>query len=198
MNREEWLQLGVRCLAPLVFKHDLEQTIKVSCGWPSTKARAASGKRIGECWSTECSAEGVNQIFISPLLHDSREVLAVLTHELVHAAVGVECGHRGAFVNRAKQVGLEGKPTATYAGKELEGKLSIIVESIGLYPHEEFTPSDKEQKKQSTRMIKLECRCGYVARTTRKWIAVGVPTCCCGGEFEVDGLDEDESENGDG
>ena len=195
MNREEWLSQGAAHLRAYVYDFP---AVRISCGWPSTKARASSGKRIGECWSTECSAEGVNQIFISPLLHKSVEVLAVLTHELVHAAVGVEVGHKGKFTKLARQVGLEGKPTATYAGAKLEGKLSVIVESIGLYPHEEFTPSDKERKKQGTRMIKLECGgCGYVARTTRKWIAVGVPVCCCGGEFEVDGLDdEDESEDG--
>jgi hypothetical protein len=34
---------------------------------------------------------------------------------------------------------------------------------------------------QGTRMLKLECSgCGYVARTTRKWLEVGAPSCCCG------------------
>jgi hypothetical protein len=41
-------------------------------------------------------------------------------------------------------------------------------------------------KKQSTRMLKLECdECGYVVRTTQKWINVGVPVCHCGAEFQV-------------
>lgn len=32
-----------------------------------------------------------------------------------------------------------------------------------------------------SRMKKLECpKCGYAARTTKKWIEVGLPTCPCG------------------
>lgn len=33
-------------------------------------------------------------------------------------------------------------------------------------------------KKQSTRLIKVECPCcGYVARVTRKWLKEGRPKC---------------------
>jgi hypothetical protein len=42
------------------------------------------------------------------------------------------------------------------------------------------------RRKQSTRMLKLECtNCGYTVRTTQKWIEVGLPTCCCGSDMEV-------------
>jgi hypothetical protein len=35
-----------------------------------------------------------------------------------------------------------------------------------------------------SRQLKLECSdCGYVVRTSRKWIDVGLPVCCCGSEF---------------
>jgi uncharacterized paraquat-inducible protein A len=36
-----------------------------------------------------------------------------------------------------------------------------------------------------SRMVKAECpRCGYIIRTTRKWMyAVGMPMCPCGGVF---------------
>ena len=47
-------------------------------------------------------------------------------------------------------------------------------------------------------MIKLICEdCGYTVRTTRKWLKVGFPTCCCGGAMELE--DEEillELENG--
>jgi hypothetical protein len=37
-------------------------------------------------------------------------------------------------------------------------------------------------------MLKLECEdCGYVVRTTQKWIEMGSPTCYCGGHFKVEG-----------
>jgi hypothetical protein len=35
-------------------------------------------------------------------------------------------------------------------------------------------------KKQSTRMVKCECPdCGYIVRTTRKWLEEGAPICPC-------------------
>jgi len=38
----------------------------------------------------------------------------------------------------------------------------------------------------STRMIKLTCpACGYLVRTTRRWLAAGPPTCPCGTPMDV-------------
>ena len=35
-------------------------------------------------------------------------------------------------------------------------------------------------------MLKLQCPgCGYLTRTTRTWMEVGVPVCCYGDDFEV-------------
>jgi hypothetical protein len=40
--------------------------------------------------------------------------------------------------------------------------------------------------KQGTRLLKCECpECGYVVRTTQKWLDVGVPSCPCGAEMVV-------------
>lgn len=52
-------------------------------------------------------------------------------------------------------------------------------------PHGEIhAPTD--ERKQSTRMLKLQCPgCGYVIRTTRTWLEHGIPVCCCGDDFEV-------------
>jgi hypothetical protein len=39
---------------------------------------------------------------------------------------------------------------------------------------------------QTTRMLKLACRgCGYVVRTSGKWLKTGVPSCHCGRKFRV-------------
>ncbi len=38
-------------------------------------------------------------------------------------------------------------------------------------------------------MLKLQCPgCAYVIRTTRTWLDVGLPVCCCGEDFEVASL----------
>jgi hypothetical protein len=39
---------------------------------------------------------------------------------------------------------------------------------------------------RTTRNRKAECLdCGYVIRVTRDWIAAGLPSCVCGGTFEL-------------
>jgi hypothetical protein len=63
---------------------------RVAIGFPSTGKR---GKRIGECWDGRASADGTFEVLIRPDQSDPIEVAAILAHELVHAAVGLECGH---------------------------------------------------------------------------------------------------------
>jgi hypothetical protein len=54
-----------------------------------------------------------------------------------------------------------------------------------------------KKRKQGTRLIKVECEmCGYVVRTTNKWLRVGRPTCCCGGKMLVDWDSAKRPENG--
>jgi hypothetical protein len=74
--------------------------------------------------------------------------------------------------------------TATVAGPVLREWIESKIEALGEMPYGSLNLDGR--KKQSTRMIKVECvDCGYTLRTTQKWIAVGVPTCCCGGEMGV-------------
>jgi len=181
MNREQWLSDGKARLNDLFIEkgYSLPSNIAVSCSWPSKSIR----KRIGEAWSPEVSPNGTYETFISPILDDPIRVLDVLTHELIHHAVGVDKGHGKAFRDCALSLGLEGKMTATYAGEELTKRLNAIVEKLGPYPHGAIQPSDNK-KKQGTRLIKCECpSCGYVARTTNKWIdTYGAPICPCNHE----------------
>jgi hypothetical protein len=176
LNREDWLTKAVIPLTDLINESTdltLNRDVRVSCGWPGGKS---VNKIIGQCWPTHLG-KGTAQLFISPLLVKPVQVLETLLHELIHAADDCEHGHRGPFVKACKAVGLEGKPTATVAGKELRARLAIIAEDLGAYPHNGINPKDKV-KTQSTRMIKLECpECEYVLRTTRKWIEVALPVC---------------------
>ena len=72
----------------------------------------------------------------------------------------------------ALAIGLEGKMTATTAGDALKALLQAIVKRLGDYPHEELDISNR--KKQTTRMMKVECSdicCGFSFRASRKQIA---------------------------
>jgi hypothetical protein len=197
MTREEWLNKMTDKLRNDFIEAggELPENIRVTCGWPSQGAKAKKKRRIGECWGDDRSGDGHFEIFISPLLDDKVEVAAVLIHELTHAAVGIEAGHKAAFRKVATAMGLEGKMTATTPSKALEEHLTLVTAEVGPYPHAKLSFSRK--KVQGTRMIKVQCPdpgCGYILRTTQKWIDIGLPTCCCGKEMEAEVKEEEDDE----
>lgn len=177
MTREQWLIQAIEELQDSVFAEHgaVIPPVRVSVGFPGGGHKR---KAIGECWNPEAANDKISQIFISPVLSDSVRVLDVLAHEIIHA-IYPKAGHKGAFKQLATAIGLEGKMTATTAGPELTEKLKIISENLGDYPHAALNLGNR--KKQSTRLIKLECvECGYIARTTNKWIEqIGAPICPC-------------------
>lgn len=154
----------------------------VSAGFPS---KMGLSKRIGECWAAEASGDKTqHHIFINPRLEDPIEVIATLAHEMVHAADNGENGHKGPFTKMVRAMGLEGKPTATYAGDDFKEVVCKVLDECGFYPHVKLV-SVSTPAKQSTRMLKVEAKCcGYMVRTTKKWLEVGVPMCPCGNEME--------------
>lgn len=183
MTREEWLiQAAGRLAESGLFQASLPP-VQVSIGWPLRKATGRN-KAIGQCFATIAARDGKAHIFVSPVLEDPIEVLETLVHELVHAVVGVKCGHRGAFTRLIRAIGLEGKPTATHAGPDLRVKLEALASELGPFPHGSLSALER-MKKQGTRMLKLTCpNCGYLVRTTRQWIEHGLPRCPCGSQFE--------------
>lgn len=194
-TREEWLQAAIALLAPMVDYETQKQglmtpeRIHVSVGFPST---GRGGKRIGECWAKTASADESPHVFIHPSLSDGVRVLGVLIHEMIHA-VGI-MGHKSDFRRPAVALGLTGKMTATEESDELKSTLQTMIDDdLGEYPHARLDASKSSIKKQTTRMVKLECMaddgdaagCGMIIRTTRKWLEeIGEPACACGGRFE--------------
>jgi hypothetical protein len=195
-TREQWLLRAVEGLRPVFthYGHKLPRHIRVSCGWPSKGAVALRRRVIGECWGIELAADKVPQIFISPAhplvkTADPTGVLATLAHELVHVCVG-KARHKGPFKKVMLQIGLDGKPTSTHAGKGLLPTLKKLAKRLGKYPHSALKPGG-QFKVQGTRLIKIECGgCGYICRTTRAWLDTGLPTCCCGEVFAEAGAEE--------
>lgn len=200
MNRERWLTELAALMAPRFEAEGFPiPRVRVSVGFPFR----SRGATIGQCWAPEVSSDGVSEIFISPQVDES-DAVHVLVHELAHAAVGIPEGHKGNFTKLIRALGLEGKPTATVAGPATEWAYELS-RSLPYYPHGEMdmgggftiggpTPGvpipssgdpSPERPKQSTRLVKLECGgCGYIARTTRKWLdGVGVLHCPDHGEM---------------
>lgn len=166
MTREEWLNLGVEALRRIFAEagHTVPAKVRVSCSWPGG---GSARKRIGECWASKSSAENYNEIFISPVVAEPVAALDILAHELCHAVDDCKNGHKAPFVKIARSIGLEGKPTATVAGEDLRRKLTSIAVGLGDYPHAAVSLGGR--KKQTTRMLKVECQdCDGIFRTTQK------------------------------
>lgn len=180
MTREKWLGAGVNELRGL-FQHvgsPLPDIVHASIGFPSRGALSRTRRVIGQCWAGENSSDGNCQIFISPLLVTPFDILDTLTHELAHV-VTPGAGHKGKFITVAKALGLtEGKPRSAAAGPQLRDLLEKIALEIGPLSHPALTAAMLAATPQATRMLKCECSgCGYVARTTQKWLDVGAPIC---------------------
>lgn len=192
MTREAWLNEVTARMAPWFadLGYPLPGKIRCSVGWPFGGGRS---NVIGECWEASASGDDTNEIFVSPRLDDPVMVAATLAHELVHAAVGIEAKHGPLFKKVAKGIGLGGKMTATVPEEHFRGRIEPILAAVGPLPHAALTGKSSAKPKQTTRMIKCVCpECGYVARTTRKWIDdTGTPHCPAHGAMEIEADEAD-------
>lgn len=174
-NRESWLAsladaIGDWYDPPL-------PACRIGVGFTSKGLRS---KRIGECWATDASTDGAAAIFVHPRLIDPLEVAATVAHELIHASVGQEAKHGPVFKRAALAIGLTGKMTATEAGPEFVERIGPVLADLGPYPHAALSPKGGTSTgpKQTTRMLKVECACGFTVRMARSWIDdVGTPIC---------------------
>lgn len=145
-TREEWLLNATKELRPLFKKHGhaIPTKIMMGCGWP----KGGKMEVIGQCFGKSWTNNGTTHIFISPTQGDNIAVLAILVHELVHAAVGCEEKHGGKFKTMARALGLEGKLTHTTVSKKsiLYPTLSKISKKLGKYPHSKMVLKAKPTK----------------------------------------------------
>lgn len=210
MNRETWLEKALPLLLPLFTEagYELPEKLHVSVGFPSTRALSSKNRRIGECWAGRVSNDGAPHIFISPVIDDALRVLGVLIHELIHASIGNEAGHKKPFVEAMKLLGLEGKPTATTESDALVEKLKPIAELLGPYPQPKFDAvklqEEKDKKKQGTRLLKAVCPNGdasvnkvYTIRITKVHLdSFGAPFCPkCKSQLVLEGGQDESSDS---
>lgn len=152
--------------------------VRISCGLPSTGAFRTGKRAIGEAWASTASRDQHFEIFISPTIDDAIQVLATLAHELVHVTVGLKAGHRGQFIECARDIGLLGPWTMSKASDELADKIDRWSNALGDYPHRALEKMTTGRKKQTTRLIKCSCdECGYTIRAAMTWILTAVPNC---------------------
>lgn len=200
INRETWLNLMIDKSVPLFdeagFKiSDIREKLKVSCSFIQGSRGSRLKNAIGVHYNPSVSADGFHEMMIQPSISDSVQAVGVLIHEMVHSIQTHLYHDKNGFLNVkphgkefrkiALAVGLEGKMTATTESPELVATIKKWVSEIGEYPHAKMTLNDS-RKKQTTRMIKLECsQCGFICRASSGAINnFGYPTHC-GDEMEM-------------
>ena len=174
-SREGWLLAAIDLLRPQ-FKlkgHRIPSKIQVSCGFASTGTRS---HHVGQCWSQKSSSNGLNQIFISPVLHEPVEVLDTLVHELVHAVDDCQHKHGAEFKKIALSLGLKGPMRSADAGPELRKKLAQLALELGPYLHGQLKVSHKRAVSRSRPRAKC-AQCGFQVPMYRKFLAYGPPLC---------------------
>lgn len=179
MNRETWLNELAARMAPRFEElgHPLPK-YRVAVGWTSAGKTSKVG---GECWHMRNSADGVFEILVAPIVDDSMHVAAILAHELNHAAVGFEHGHKGEFAVMMGKLGMKRPYTSSIAGPAFEAWAQPFLDELGKIPHARIMlkveraandngeagegidgdegegGSSNAKKKQTTRMLKASC-----------------------------------------
>jgi hypothetical protein len=71
-TREDWLAQAIAELRSVfaALNHPLPDQIRVACGFPSSNARSAKNRAVGEHWSAKASADQTHEILISPVIDD--------------------------------------------------------------------------------------------------------------------------------
>ena len=197
-NREQWLNLMAdKYIRPMFASkgYTIPTNVRLSCSLASSGIHTKRHQKkftLGECYSPTMSGDNTIEIMIVPTLADSARVIDVLIHELCHATVGNAEGHNKVFGACARAVGLEGKLTSTKAGEWLSAMIAEWIKAEGEYPHATLST---RYKKQSTRMHKCDCACGYTMRISSKWLKIATPRCPLGhGDMTHDFLPEDDGE----
>jgi hypothetical protein len=174
-TREEWLQNAVELISPIFkFKGYTIPKIQVSCGFPSTGNKT---KHIGQCWGKSSTSDGINQLFISPVLDEPVQVLDTLVHELVHAVDDCLHHHGPEFKKIATDVGLQGPMREASAGAWLKEQLLGIAKQLGKYPHSKINLAHSSSKKTGPRPRAKCKKCGYEVTPLKKWLYMGPPLC---------------------
>lgn len=202
-TRELWTAALVDAMRPTFQErgYPLPANIRATIAFTSQGWR---GKRRGECWLPEASADGAVEIMVHLCETDPVRILNILTHELCHAAQGKIANERG----KPKQAGGHGRIWKEVAaaldlkpamktnakGKEVEqwqyalGDANglwgtwakPLLEAAGAMPHAalaEFVKKEKDAAKQSARMLKFKHQdCGGLDEGAYIWRASGKAT----------------------
>ena len=132
-TREQWLEAAVKEISKSIFapKNIEVPAVRVSVGWPGGRGKKQGV--VGQCFASFSATDNVAQIFVSPAVDKTLNVLATLTHELVHAVDDCKSGHKKDFIKIAREIGFEAEWTSSENRTgALTKKLRAVAEKIPL------------------------------------------------------------------
>ena len=180
-TREEWLQAAADALRePFRKRAGLSvPEVRIGVGWPSGGMRTRTG---GQTWARAASADGVNEITVRVDMHDAVEVLSILGHELIHAALDCKGAHGKTFQRAFYLMGYVNDPKSHAVGEVLRTEYATLASALGDYPSADGLAVAARKKKQTTRMLAFHCDkeeggCGYAVSTTRVHVERAMPVC---------------------
>ena len=190
-TREQWLEAAVKEISKSIFapKNIEVPAVRVSVGWPGGRGKKQGV--VGQCFASFSATDKVAQIFVSPAVDKTLNVLATLTHELVHAVDDCKSGHKKDFIKIAREIGFEAEWTSSENRTDaLTEKLQAVAEKLGEFPHAAIRQEERPSVQKTYQLLVesvscTDCEPGYKVRMTQKWIEeVGLPLCPHGIEME--------------
>jgi hypothetical protein len=137
-TRENWLRDAVKKFRTLIEEVSgiVVPDVRVSMGYGGIRYERDVA---AVCYRRDADEFGLNQIFISPAHGNAVKVLESLLHELIHAALDNEDGHKGRFAEYAVRLGFDGPFTVTPASPGLKDELELLAIELGAFPHGKLT-----------------------------------------------------------
>jgi len=165
IKAEDWLKLLVDECLNILDKKGIDTKTHAGSGVEIHISDTRGRKRVtnnqkgshalGLCYPKSASTGNLRVIEVDRETDNLWETIDTVAHEVTHAVLDEETGHKGLFPEIVKSVfKLGGKPTATVPTEEMKELFYDFLIEHGGYPHIAFRPS---HRKQTTRMVKCWC-----------------------------------------
>lgn len=172
-NREHWLRQAAQLICAFHLEGQNAQPrhpYRVTCGLTKRQRRDAVAT------PRAASADGTNEIFISPHIDDAPTVLRALTQGLIRAA---HDGKKPSAAACAASLTDATRASDAVTSQALDTVLAAAEQQLGPYPHAALTSNQRET---GSRLKKCQCNspdCGAIWYASRKQAAkfYWCPTC---------------------
>ncbi|MGV1045457.1 hypothetical protein [Limnohabitans sp.] len=134
---EVWLNEAVELLRPGFADAGFEiPPVHLSVGFSTDGYKPAAKKNtIAVCHAKCMTVDGINEIFISPIVYEPVNVLSLLVHELIHAIDDCKSGHGEGFLKISYALKCADNPSVSVLEfREKVQQYRAIADQLGRYP----------------------------------------------------------------